>query len=121
MTDTTSLTPAEIAQLCWDNYYKTEVTSPNTVDSYIEDGGNGDTHDNTFDNLTQTLYDDIRDLLHNGNQEDLFGTGLNGQLADDITQALHDGWNADPDPLDQLCDALAALMLKNGARVFDTE
>lgn len=123
MTDITSVTIAgltteQVAQLCWDNYYKTEATSPNTVDSYI-DGGGYDREDTTFGNLTEALYDDIRDLLHNGNQEDLFGTALNGQQADDLAQALHDGWSDDPDPLDLLCDALAALMLEKGARVFD--
>lgn len=97
----------QMAQLAFDNYYKTEVTSPNTIQTYI-DGGDYDRHSSTEENLIDALYDDIRDLLHNGNQEDLFG---DTPEADDIAQQLHDGWNSDPDPLEQLCRALATLMM----------
>lgn len=107
---TISLTIDQIAQLCWDNYYKTEVTSPNTIDTYLGEVYN-DPDNSRFDNLSEALYDDIRDLLHNGNQEDLLGTDMNGQQADDIAQWLHDGWNDDPNPLIQLSDALARKML----------
>ena len=97
-----------VAKLCWDHYYKTELDNVQKIHDYLK---GYDRHDNTFENLTEALYDDIRDLLHNGNQEDLFGPMDDGTTADKLADELHDGWANDPDPLDQLCEALSRIAL----------
>lgn len=102
MTDYTPPTIDEIAKLCWDNYYESELTGLDAIDKYLQ--GGRDEHDNTFDNLVELLYDDIRDLLHNGNDEDLFGS-LDDTEA--LSTFLHDSWMRDPNPLELVCEQLA--------------
>jgi hypothetical protein len=105
-------TAAQVAQLCWNSYYRTELTGVSAINEYLTGEGVDYTdHDNTFDNLVDALYDDIRDLLHNGNQEDLFGSTITPNEADKLAELLHDGWQHDPNPLEQLCEELAKLVL----------
>ena len=104
----TTLTTDQIAQICWDNYYKSDLTGITAITEYLD---GWDEHDTTFDNFVDALHLDIRDLLHNGNQEDLFGPDMTAEETDELSTYLHDGWEHDPDPLELVCEAIARLSL----------
>lgn len=99
MTDPTLPPADDTARRIFDEYYHTEPLSVYT-----------DTIPDDFDSLDEVLAADIRDLLHNGNDEDL---GLNPDDSHDeaISLALHD----DFEYLTAVSLSLAALMTNKDA------
>ena len=91
-----------LATLAFNNYYATEL---NTADAIREYAAFVDyENDSDFGRLVDALADDIRDLLHNSNGEDLFGP------LDDLettSEQLHDGWK--DDTLFTFCTNIARL------------
>ena len=79
-----------LATLAFNNYYATELNTADAVREYAASVNYE--NDSDFGRLVDALADDIHDLLHNGNGEDLFGP-LDD--LDDITHQLHDGWTDD--------------------------
>lgn len=61
-----------LAELATDNYYAYDITDENTLFEYLEDFGLPLNEEETVHSrLTRALSADIKDLLHNGNDEDL--------------------------------------------------
>ena len=67
----------DAATLAFNNFYANTLNTRDALREYIADR----------DDLESTLSDDIYDLLHNGNDEDLFGP-LDDATLDSLTEHL---------------------------------
>lgn len=88
-----------LAQRAFDTYYRNEKLSDYLDEDYT---------------LDEVIYDDIHDLLHNGNQEDLFGLQYDPEQLDELALQLHDHTT---ELLSHLAPLIANLMInKENAR-----
>lgn len=110
MTNTNTPT---MTTLIWNTYYQHQLGDSKAISDYL-DGYEPDP--DSADPLIDAIYEDIRDLLHNGNSEELWGSYFTDEADEDAYIAtLHDGWRLTPDPLMELSTALALRARSNAA------
>ena len=102
MTNLTDTQIAALADLTITNWYSGDdgISDETTALAYIDDCGMDNDELSLRDALANAIAFDIHDMLHNGNDEDLFGADHDDSLA----EILHDYRNNE---LDRLSDAIA--------------
>lgn len=106
MTNTDSI--ESLAKIAFDAYYSTELNDFREYHATL----NADDNSNPLfdaDALADMLADDIRDLLHNSNESDLFP--FLDDLPESESESLSARFHDDFDELNRLADAIAALMI----------
>lgn len=107
MTNNTSI-PA-LAQIAFDAYYSTELADFRAYHATLNDAEPDAAEPFDADALADMLCDDIRDLLHNSNESELFP--FLDDLPESDAELLSSRFHDDFDELNKLADAIAKLML----------